>query len=281
MTRKRRKPPSRAGCWSGRITWKVTAARLECHDCRLTRLLSGYQKRWFVLSNGVLSYYRWVELSSSFPTCPPSPREFIWKSFPDGAYIYLVRLVMMCLCNYTLFTIFPLELLLSESYTYTNTHISFIATFSSVFFSSSYDFILRSIAFSCPWLGVLVYRQTTSLHVLHHNMFMWSWSWFIVSYTNRWRGNRSDKNAASYRLASLSNPLFPDTGCGRKTSARLKCLYFAARLLLIGNDLIDRRIGGRLTTKSHGKRISSHQLGIRRLLILKRASPTLGECLCK
>lgn len=203
-----------------------------------------------------------------------------WKSIPDGAYICLVRLMMMCLCNYTLFTIFPLELLLSESYTYTNTHISFIATFSSVFFSSSYDFILRSIAFSCPWLGVLVYRQTTSLHVLHHNMFMWTRSWFIIAYTNRWRGKQSDKNAASYRLASLSNPL-SDTGCGCKTSARLKCLYFAARLLLIGNDLIDRRIGGRLTTKSHGKRISSLQLGPRRLLIPERASPTLGERLCK
>lgn len=26
-----------------------------------TNYIKGYQKRWFVLSNGVLSYYRWVK----------------------------------------------------------------------------------------------------------------------------------------------------------------------------------------------------------------------------
>lgn len=61
-------------------------------------------------------------------------------------------------------------------------------------------------------LGVLVYRQTTSLHVLHHNVHV---DLVMIHYRIHkqvaWK-LKGDKKAASYRLASLSNPLSPRHG---------------------------------------------------------------------
>jgi hypothetical protein len=47
--------------WTNYLKGELIDYMGECHSLNLTSFIhqtSGYQKRWFVLSNGVLSYYR-------------------------------------------------------------------------------------------------------------------------------------------------------------------------------------------------------------------------------
>lgn len=148
------------------------------------------------------------------PPVPPSPLSGIplrrLESFPDGAYIYLVRLMMMCLCNYLLYLqSFLSNFYFSESFLYVHEHTHFLYRY--FFFSFLLFFLwfhLRSIAFSCPWLGVFgVSVKATSLHVLHHNSHIcwWTRSWFIIANTQT-GGVEADTIRTPPLIAS---PLYP------------------------------------------------------------------------